>query len=146
MTRVHHSLSYWQPAAFLSVSVWFQHKADLPSTVAARCKVWTAFARSNAGIVSSNRTRCMDVCVYSVFVLVAALRWADPPFKEVLLSVLWLRNWSETKRFTDALCSKFRATRERERESGLNEYHYFWGKFNIYRFYVGRYWEFYGSV
>jgi hypothetical protein len=42
-----------------------------PITVAARSKVWTAFARWNAGIVGSNPTQSMDVCmcVYSVFVL-----------------------------------------------------------------------------
>jgi hypothetical protein len=42
-----------------------------PITVAAPPKAWTAFARSNAGIVGSNPTQNMDVCVvyvYSVFV------------------------------------------------------------------------------
>jgi hypothetical protein len=33
-----------------------------PITVAARCKEWTVFARSNTGIVGSNPT-CMDTCV-----------------------------------------------------------------------------------
>jgi hypothetical protein len=39
-------------------------------TVAARSKAVTVFARSNAGIVDSNPSRGMDVCVcvYSVFV------------------------------------------------------------------------------
>jgi hypothetical protein len=37
--------------------------------VAARYRAWNAFARSNTGIVGSNPTRSMDVCVYSVFVL-----------------------------------------------------------------------------
>jgi hypothetical protein len=34
-------------------------------------KAWTVFARSNAGIVGSNPTQRMDICVYvySVFVL-----------------------------------------------------------------------------
>jgi hypothetical protein len=32
-------------------------------TVAARSKAWTVFARSNTGIVDSNPTRGMDVCV-----------------------------------------------------------------------------------
>jgi hypothetical protein len=41
----------------------------LPIIVAARSKTLTAFARSNAGIVGSNPTQGMDVCVYSVFVL-----------------------------------------------------------------------------
>jgi hypothetical protein len=56
--------------------------------VAAQCKAWTVFARSKAGIVGSNPTQGMDVCVcvYSVFVLffvqVAALRRADHSSKE----------------------------------------------------------------
>jgi hypothetical protein len=37
--------------------------------VAARSKAWTVFDRSNTGIVGSNPTQGMDVCVYSVFVL-----------------------------------------------------------------------------
>jgi hypothetical protein len=37
--------------------------------VAARSKAWNAFARSNTGIVGSNPTEGIDVCVYSVFVL-----------------------------------------------------------------------------
>jgi hypothetical protein len=59
-----------------------------PITLAARSKAWTVFARSNAGIVDSNPTQGMVVCVciYSVFVLsgvqVAALWRADPPSKE----------------------------------------------------------------
>jgi hypothetical protein len=35
----------------------------LTNTVAARSKAWTAFARSNAGIVGSKPTRGMNVCV-----------------------------------------------------------------------------------
>jgi hypothetical protein len=44
---------------------------NVPIPVAARFKAWTVFARSNAGIVGSNPTQGMDVCVYiySVFVL-----------------------------------------------------------------------------
>jgi hypothetical protein len=59
-----------------------------PITVAARSKASTVFARSNAGIVGSNPTKGMDicVCVYSVFVLfyvqVETLRRADHSFKE----------------------------------------------------------------
>jgi hypothetical protein len=56
-----------------------------PITVAARCKAWTVFARSNAGVVGSNPTQGIDVCIVfisSVFVLfgvqVEALRRADP--------------------------------------------------------------------
>jgi hypothetical protein len=41
----------------------------VPVTVDARSKASSVFARSNAGIVGSNPTRGMDVCVYSMFVL-----------------------------------------------------------------------------
>jgi hypothetical protein len=43
----------------------------LTITVAARSKALNVFARSNAGIVGSNPTQGMDVCIvciYSVFV------------------------------------------------------------------------------
>jgi hypothetical protein len=42
-----------------------------PITVASPSKAWTVFAYSNAGIVRSNPTEGMDVCVYvyTVFVL-----------------------------------------------------------------------------
>jgi hypothetical protein len=36
------------------------------SVVTALSKAWTVFARSNTGVVGSNPTRVMDVCVYSV--------------------------------------------------------------------------------
>jgi hypothetical protein len=36
---------------------------DAAGTVAARSKAWTVFARSNAGIVGSNSSQGMDVCV-----------------------------------------------------------------------------------
>jgi hypothetical protein len=60
----------------------------VPITVAARSKAWIVFARLNAGIVGSNPTQGLDVCVcvYSEFVLscvqVAALRRADHPSNE----------------------------------------------------------------
>jgi hypothetical protein len=47
---------------------------------------WTVFTRSNTGIVGSNPTWGMDVCVRLFCVLfrkqVAALQRADPPSKE----------------------------------------------------------------
>jgi hypothetical protein len=47
------------------------HTSSGPITVTAPCKARTVFARLNAGIVCSNSTQGMDicVCVYSVFVL-----------------------------------------------------------------------------
>jgi hypothetical protein len=72
----------------------------MPITVAARSKAWTVFARSNAGIVGSNPTQGMDVCivcVYSLFVLfyvkVEAFRRADPPSKEYYQLRTGSRNW-----------------------------------------------------
>jgi hypothetical protein len=66
-------------------------------SLAARSKAWTAFARSNTGVMGSNSTRGMDVCVYSVFVLscvkVAALRQAHGTSKESYGMCTGLRNW-----------------------------------------------------
>jgi hypothetical protein len=45
--------------------------------VATRSKAWIVFSRSNAGIVGSNPTQNMDVCV-----CVAALRLAEHSSKE----------------------------------------------------------------
>jgi hypothetical protein len=74
--------------------------------VATRSKAWNVSARSNTGIVGSNPTQGMDVSLYlfCVYVYVADLRRADPPSKEST-DCLRFRNCSETKRFTDALCS-----------------------------------------
>jgi hypothetical protein len=90
---------------------------NLPITVSSRSKAWNVFARSNAGIVGSNPTRDMDVCLRLFCVCVCsdlAKGWFS--VQGVLPTVLWLRNRSETKRFTDALCSKGRASGKRERE------------------------------
>jgi hypothetical protein len=38
----------------------------------------------------------MDICIYSVFVLVAALRWADPTSKEAYRLSIFSRVWSVT--------------------------------------------------
>jgi hypothetical protein len=54
-------------------------------TVAAQSKVWTVFARSNAGDVVWIRLEAwMSVCAFIVLVLscVYALQQADPPSKE----------------------------------------------------------------
>jgi hypothetical protein len=40
-----------------------------PITVAAQSLVWTVFVRSNTGVMGSNPTRSMDVCIYSLFAL-----------------------------------------------------------------------------
>jgi hypothetical protein len=43
---------------------------QLPITVAARSKTWTVSAHSDAGIVGSNPTQGMDVCVRLICVCV----------------------------------------------------------------------------
>jgi hypothetical protein len=52
---------------------------------ALRSKAWTVFGRSNPGIVNSNPTWGMDVCVRLFCVQVAGLRRADPQYKETYL-------------------------------------------------------------
>jgi hypothetical protein len=80
----------------------------LPITVAARSKASTVFARSNAGIVGSNPTWGMDVrlCLFWVCV---RYRPCDGLITRPRspTECLGLRNWSETKRFTYAPCSKW---------------------------------------
>jgi hypothetical protein len=71
---------------------------------------------SNAGIVGSNPTQGMDVCVYSVCIG-GGLAKGWSPIQGVLPNVLGLRNLSGTKRFTDAPCSKVGATGKREKEN-----------------------------
>jgi hypothetical protein len=41
----------------------YSYVTAVPITVAALSKAWTVFACSNAGIVGSNSTQGMDVCV-----------------------------------------------------------------------------------
>jgi hypothetical protein len=48
---------------------WLLNQQQPPITVGARSKAWNVFARTKTGIVGSNPTRDMDVCVYSVFVV-----------------------------------------------------------------------------
>jgi hypothetical protein len=70
----------------------------MPITVAARCKKWTVFTRSNNGIVCSNPTRGMDVCVRLFCVCVVlcvggGFATGSSPVQGVLPTVYRLRNW-----------------------------------------------------
>jgi hypothetical protein len=48
------------PVRNFNIQHW---KNTKPITVVARSKAWTVFGRSTTGIVGSNPTRGMDVCV-----------------------------------------------------------------------------------
>jgi hypothetical protein len=83
----------------------------MPITVIVRSKAWTVFARSNAGFVGRNPTQGMDVCLSLFCVCVVSCSgftsgWS--PVQGALPTVYRLGNWSEMKRFTDALCSKWK--------------------------------------
>jgi hypothetical protein len=76
-------------------------KVKLPLTVAARPKAWTVFARSNTGVVDSNPTRGMDVCMHLFCVCVAlcigsglATGWSPVQGD---LPCIGLRNWKAAK-------------------------------------------------
>jgi hypothetical protein len=103
------------PLTFKSIVIWFPVNRHPPITVAAPSKAWNIFARSNSGIVDSNPNQGMDVCIYSVFVC------RQRPCDRLIIRLksptncLKLRNWSEMKRFTDALCCKWE-----QREDRLN--------------------------
>jgi hypothetical protein len=86
--------------SFILLHIFLKNIAQfMPITVAARSKARTVFALSNAGIVGSNPTHGMDVCivcVYSVFVLfcvyLETLRRVDPPSKESYRLCIGSRN------------------------------------------------------
>jgi hypothetical protein len=65
--------------SFVSRRVYY-----LSITVVARSKAWNIFARSNTGIVGSNLTQDIDVCVNSVFVLGSGLATGWSPIQVVL--------------------------------------------------------------
>jgi TorA maturation chaperone TorD len=65
------------------------------------------------GFESISRHECL--CLFCVCIG-SGLATGWSPIQGVLPTVLGLRNWPETKRFMDALCSKVGATGKRERE------------------------------
>jgi hypothetical protein len=88
----------WNIVAYCSVCVIIE-----PITVASRSKAWTIFARSNAGIVGSNPTQGMDVCVslFCVYVVLCAGRglamgWS--PVQRVLPTVYRIKKLKKRPR------------------------------------------------
>jgi ABC-type Fe3+ transport system permease subunit len=63
--------------------------------VAARSKAWTVFLRPNSGIVGSNSTRIMDVCVrlFCVYVVLCIGRRANHSPEETYRLCMRSRNW-----------------------------------------------------
>jgi hypothetical protein len=76
----------------------------LPIIMTKRYEAWTVFALSKAGIVGWNPTQRMEVCLRLFCVCVQG----------VLPTILKVRNWSETKRFTVSQYPKMR-TGKRDR-------------------------------
>jgi hypothetical protein len=72
-------------------------------TVAVQSKAWNVFTHSNTGIVGSNPTWSMDVCVYlfcvcvQSFVQAAALRWAYHLAKDSYQLCKRFRNWKSSQ-------------------------------------------------
>jgi hypothetical protein len=64
-----------------------------PITVAVLTTAWTVFASSNTGIVGSNPTRGVDVCLRLFCVHAVALRRGNPPSKEFYRLCIGSRNW-----------------------------------------------------
>jgi hypothetical protein len=91
--------------------IYFFFWQDSYLIVAALCKARFFFSRSNIGIVGSNPTQRMDVCLRLFCICVvlfvgSGLATGRSPVQLVLPTVLGLKKLSETKRFTDALFFK----------------------------------------
>jgi hypothetical protein len=79
-------LSHCNRSLSIRIKLGCDNRPFTPVTVAARSKAWNVFTRLITGVVSSNPTRGMDVCM-RLFCLccpvqVAALRRADHSSKE----------------------------------------------------------------
>jgi hypothetical protein len=97
------------PPFHLNASLqYFRHKTAEHSGRAVRHELFS-FARTLRSLVRIPLRAWIFVCVYSVFVLScvgsAALRRAVPHSRSST-DCLRIRNGSETKRFTDALCPR----------------------------------------
>jgi hypothetical protein len=75
-------------------------------TLAARSKAWTVFARSNTGVIGSNPTRGMDVCVrvfcvYAVLCIGSGLATGWSPAQGVLPTVYSIEKLKKRPRFKE---------------------------------------------
>jgi hypothetical protein len=91
---------------FVNYPLWWRRMR--PVTVAALSKARTAFARSNAGVVRSNHTQSMDVCVHLFCVCVVlcvgrgiAAGWS--PVQGVLPTAYRIKKLEKRPRSTRAL-------------------------------------------
>jgi hypothetical protein len=101
----------------ISTAVWSipyildRQLLSLPITLAALSRAWTIFARSNTGVVGSNTTRGMDVCV-RLFCVVpcvgSGLATGWSPIQGVLPTVYRIKKLKKRRRVN--------IERERERE------------------------------
>jgi hypothetical protein len=101
------------------------HSNELPITVAARSKSWIVFACSNAGIVGSNPTQGMDVCVRLFCVCVVlcvgsglATGWS--PVQGVLPTVYRIKKWKKRRRSNKMIVEPHTATNCWELTSCMN--------------------------
>jgi hypothetical protein len=121
--HIHHSWSYllvrccitssWNSTVKLKIFRWSEldyvaYNLIRLITVAARSKAWTVFVCSNAGIVSSNPTRGMDVCVPSfcacvVLCVDSGLATSRSPVQEVLSNVYRIKNLKKQPRSNKGL-------------------------------------------
>jgi hypothetical protein len=99
------------------------YRPQLPITVAAQCKAWTAFVRSGSGVVGSDPTRGMFVCVRLFCVCVVlcvgiglATGWF--PFQGVLSIVKDQRIWKSGQ--YPKGCSAIKREREIENTSNYS--------------------------
>jgi hypothetical protein len=81
---------------------------DAPITLAARSKAWTVFARSDAGIVGSNPTRSMDICLLlfcacAVLCVGSGLTTGWSPVQVVLPIVYRIKKLKKRSRSTRAV-------------------------------------------
>jgi hypothetical protein len=90
-------------------------------TVAARSKARNVFASSNTGVVGSSPTQGMDVCV-RLFCICVRSRPCDGliPRPRSPTDCRRLRNRSETKRFTEALFSKWEQKEYKDKKKKNN--------------------------